>query len=128
MAAGTLDDMNSAREEVWLALSMLYLDTDIDGLLPACAQTLAASPYSREALAQLLFDEVHPALVYNLMSAAGVWDGFDRDWLCAHIRQRKAAWWAPIHVARWLRRADIRARWQRLDAIISALRATDSQS
>ena len=128
MAGTASNDTSDPREPVWVALSTLYLDTDIDALMPECAQTLAASPYSRDQLEQILFDEVHPALVYNLMSAAGVWDGFDRAWLCAHIRQRNAAWWAPIHLARWLRRADIRAQWQRLDAIIRALRASESQS
>jgi hypothetical protein len=117
---------DGARERIWIALSDLYLDTDIEDALEPCAHVLAASPFSRAELRAILFDEVHPALVDNLMSVAGEWAGFDADALCAHIRRSMAAWWAPIHVARWCRRGELRALWSRLDAIIAGLRSPES--
>jgi hypothetical protein len=77
------------RRPVWLALSWLYLDTDLDGQLPALADTLAASPYSLADLENILRRELHPVLQWNLLAAAGVWDGFDAHWLEQQILRRR---------------------------------------
>ncbi|KFN43865.1 DUF7079 family protein [Arenimonas oryziterrae] len=113
----------TARERVWMALSELYLDTETDGFIAPCARVLAQSPFSRDELAQIWLDEVHPVLSYNLLAPAGVWDGFDRDWLCAEIRRQPRGWRARLQPAWWLRRADMRRRWSQLDAIIADLRS-----
>jgi len=65
------------RRPVWVALSDLFLDTDIAPMLEALAHKLAAAPYSIEELEHILYREVYPACAANLRSVAGVWDGFD---------------------------------------------------
>ena len=116
------------RECVWIALSDLYLDTDVDALIAPCARVLASSPFTRDELRAMLFDDVHPVLVTNLLSVAGEWAGFDPAWLCARIRRRRAAWWAPLAFSRWLQRGEMRALWQRVDAIIGVLRSPESRA
>ncbi len=77
------------RRPVWLALSELFLDTDIETLLPSLAHALAASAYSEAELERILRDEVQPLLQWNLLSVAGVWDGFDAEWLEHSILARR---------------------------------------
>ncbi|WP_369942469.1 DUF7079 family protein [Xanthomonas medicagonis] len=90
------DDL-AARREVWEALSELYLDTDVALRHPHIAAVLAASPYRPDTLREMLLRDVHPRLAPNLSSVAGVWEGFDIDWLSAAIQrgegvQRWSAW------------------------------------
>jgi hypothetical protein len=116
------------RERVWIALSDLYLDADVDDVIAPCARVLAQSPFSRDELHAILFDEVHPVLVVNLLSVAGEWAGFDAAWLCARIRERRMAWWPPLTFSRWRLRGEMRALWQRVDAIIAVLRSPEPRA
>ncbi|MBO9768822.1 MULTISPECIES: DUF7079 family protein [Xanthomonas] len=109
-----------AQRRVWEALSRLYLDNDScdqDGV----ARVLAASPFTLEQLRTMLLHEVHPVLIGNLRSMAGVWDGFDPDWLAAAIQARRARRWH--WPARWHRCGHARAQWALLAPKIAALRA-----
>lgn len=95
------DDDLAARRQVWVALSDLYLDTEVESLHEACAQVLADSPYTLHDLERMLREDVDPLLRRNLMVPAGVWDGFDADWLVARIleNQRKlrlGRWFNPL--------------------------------
>jgi len=112
-----------SREDIWIALSDLYLDTDIEPFLEPCAQLLAESTFSREELQHMLLEEVHPALVTNLLSVAGEWGSFDRDWLCARLRKKRSAWNPRVWLARRIMRGYARTQWQRLDEIIVRLRS-----
>ncbi|SBV52755.1 hypothetical protein XBLMG947_3553 [Xanthomonas bromi] len=79
----------AAQCRVWEALSRLYLDNDSrddDNI----AHVLAGSPFTLEQLRTMLLHEVHPVLIGNLRSVAGVWDEFDPDWLAARIQARQA--------------------------------------
>jgi hypothetical protein len=81
---------------VWLALSELYLDTELSSdQLEHLAKTLAASPYSRAELEAILLTELHPVLAANLLAVAGVWSGFDAAWLQGRIlaRSRRRLCW-----------------------------------
>jgi hypothetical protein len=121
-------EFDSPREKVWVALSDLYLDTDIEPFVEPCAALLADSPFSREELARILFDEVHPALVLNLMSVAGEWGGFETSWLCERIRgQQAGSAWRRCLARRLLRRYP-RTLWRRLDEIIVRLRSSRTAS
>jgi hypothetical protein len=87
-----------ARRPVWEALSAMFLDTDVALDRDWRAQNLAESPYSLEELDAILADEVYPVCKANLMCVAGVWSGFDPDWLQAAIlrrlsRQRRFSSW-----------------------------------
>jgi hypothetical protein len=86
-----LDIIN--RRPVWAALSCLYLDTELSADdLAHLAEQLADSPYSVDELKFILFAEIHPVCLGNLRQVAGIWSGFDSDWLEARILQRQRAW------------------------------------
>ena len=92
----------AARRPVWVALSELWLDTELqDRDLSHIARVLHDSGYGREALEAILFDEVAPVVYRNLYSVAGEWAGFDEDWLCGEIlgALRRRGW-----LGRWLLR------------------------
>src|SRR5688500_1297338 len=66
------------RAPVWIALSELFLDTELqDDDRERIAKTLAASPYSEKKLEEILRFEVTPVLKANLRCVAGEWSGFD---------------------------------------------------
>jgi hypothetical protein len=84
------------RRPVWIAWSDLYLDNELSpGDLEYLAERLAASPYSADELRYILLVEVHPACAGNLRQVAGIWSGFDADWLQQAIlsRQRRRLRW-----------------------------------
>jgi hypothetical protein len=118
-----------ARRPVWLALSELYLDTDYRSSVRGIARELAASPYSRDDLHSILRNEVHPVLARNLCITAGVWDGFDQDWLGQQIlrNERRGLWRGRP----WCSRRLLRHFWDLLEPRIRRQRdddpATDHQ-
>ena len=67
---------------VWIALSELFLDTQLrEKDLDRIAAVLAASAYSEERLEEILRFEVTPVLKCNLMSVAGEWAECNEEWL-----------------------------------------------
>jgi hypothetical protein len=88
------------RRPVWEALSDLFLDTELtDDVREGLARRLAASPYTIEELRAILYDEVYPACKSNLLSVAGVWTGFDLDWLENEILTHRRAWRWPLFLS-----------------------------
>ena len=82
------------RKPVWEALSELFLDTELDDDdHKRIATVLARSGYTVEEMETILRREVGPAVSGNLLSTAGVWDGFDGDYLEAAILHRENSWW-----------------------------------
>ncbi len=109
------------RRPVWAALSCLYLDSDLTpDDLDHLVRVLAASPYSAVELEWILLTEVHPACVANLLAVAGVWAGFDADWLQDRIIARHRARWRwparllPFRKALAMRAAPLFARAARI--------------
>ena len=113
-------DDDAARVPVWIALSGLYLDTEVEAFHDAIAATLAASPFALDELHAMLMYDVHPVLFTNLMAPAGVWDGFDDTWLVERIRARGGR--RRRGIAHWFR-SDIDAQWAAIAARVAALRA-----
>ena len=66
------------RRDVWIALSDLFLDTDVRLSYPYIARVLAASPYSTNELALIFQNEVAPAVESNLFEVAGRVGQFSR--------------------------------------------------
>ena len=92
------------RRPVWLALSDLFLDTDVNLLRAGNVCTLAASPYTLDELDAILREEVYPACSFNLSLVAGEWAGFDADWLERRILcggPPPRSWWRRL--GRYLR-------------------------
>lgn len=109
------------RDPVWQAYARLYLDTDYRREVRAAAREAAAFGYTEAELHMILLHEVHPVLRSNLVATAGVWDGFDPDWLRARILHRSRR-------PRWLRldgclRAHAEHLWRLLAPRIRRLRA-----
>lgn len=76
----------ATRRPVWLAISELFLDTNLEAVdIRRIATELARSPYSLEDLDNILLHEVYPACHWNLVSIAGEWSAFDPDWLESRI-------------------------------------------
>lgn len=120
-------EQGDPRLPVWLALSDLYLDTDVVALYPQIANVLASSPYTVDALRETLMYDIHPVLYPNLMIVAGEWAGFDDDWLLVRIAQvRKQPRWRRrlSHLfVRW-----IRDDWHAVAAMIVELRAATTSA
>ena len=122
------DAPTSQRTAVWIALSELWLDTELDAAdLDQVARVLAASPFGAEELRWIHEAEVAPVLSRNLRATAGVWDGFDREWLareCAAAARRSSGLGARLGRA-W-RRAHVRRHtheaWCAIEARVAALR------
>ncbi|MDD0844798.1 DUF7079 family protein [Pseudomonas sp. Gutcm_11s] len=80
--------MSASREEVWLALSELWLDNQLDEHDHRhIARVLLASGLSVDELQGIYLEEVAPLLWGNHWTTAGVWDGFDAHWLSAGCRR-----------------------------------------
>jgi hypothetical protein len=118
---------DDARVAVWHALSELYLDTDVVAFYPQVAEVLAKSPYSLDALHEMLMYDVHPALYANLTIVAGEWAGFDRDGLLARIAHVRTQ-------PRWRRRfshlfaREIRDDWRKVAGRVADLRAASTST
>ncbi len=82
------EDLES-RKRVWIALSNLFLDTDVSLLTESTAQELASSPYSLDDLEEILTTEIYPVCKYNLWNLAGEWAGFDEDWLVERVSKKR---------------------------------------
>ncbi|MCC4594431.1 hypothetical protein NRY95_02540 [Xanthomonas campestris pv. phormiicola] len=109
----------AARREVWAALSELYLDDDVATRHAHIAAVLAASPYAPQTLRRMLLHDVHPRLAPNLLSVAGVWQGFDAAWLSVAIQRGEGVQRWPA----WRTRAYPREQWRLLLPRLLALRA-----
>lgn len=114
-------DDDAARIPVWVALSGLYLDTEVERFHDAIAATLAASPFDLDELHAMLMHDVHPVLFTNLMAPVGVWDAFDEAWLVARIRARGGR--RRRGLAQWCFRGEMQAQWAAVAARVTALRA-----
>lgn len=75
------------RKQIWLALSTLYLDTELQSYdFENMAKIIEKSPYTLAEVKNINKYEVFPILQPNLLSVAGVWEGFDEKWLITSIQ------------------------------------------
>lgn len=72
------------RLPLWIALSDLFLDTDVTPMLPYIARTIVEGGWSIEAAEAALRWEVRPAFYHNFLDVAGEWAG----WPDAYVRER----------------------------------------
>ena len=80
------------RLPAWDALSEFFLDTELqpDDYV-RIAKRLAMTPYSESEIEEILVCEVCPVCRWNMISVAGEWAGFDREWLKEQIGPRYGA-------------------------------------
>lgn len=102
------------RRPVWLALSNLFLDTELQEYdLQSIARTLAESPYSLSNIETILYREVYPVCIANFSGVAGEWAGFNPQFLEESILRSigfRGTLGRLFQPRRWL----IRDEWQRV--------------
>lgn len=100
------------RKPLWVALSDLFLDTELDELdFIIIAEEMKKSGYPPEELHRILMEEVFPVCILNLHHPAGVWEGFDEDWLVERILESKK----PVEFKRFLHKRNfgmIKKEWE----------------
>ncbi|WP_019584741.1 DUF7079 family protein [Deinococcus apachensis] len=71
------------RWSLWIALSGLWLDTEVmEDDLCSSARVAAVSGYSDDEVSIIFWQEAAPVVAGNLLTPIGVSSGFDEDWLC----------------------------------------------
>jgi hypothetical protein len=115
------DEELQRRKPIWTALSELWLDTEIDTTaIQRIAYAAEASGYSIEVLNEIYLYEVAPVVSVNLLVPAGVWLGFDEEWLHAEARKRaesRSLWlriWVWSGVGRKLMTYATEEHWQEI--------------
>lgn len=87
----------NGRQKVWLALSELYLDTELDDSdYKMIIRVSEEASFGLKDLRRIDYYEVMPAVGTNLISMTGVWSGFDPDWLfneCEKNSCRRRSFW-----------------------------------
>jgi len=122
------DAQFAAHTAVWCALSDLFLDTEPDdNTYNFIARECANSPFSCSEIKEILVDEVSPVCRINLLSVAGVWDGFDQQWLIEKVeQQRKKNCHRIIAWPPWLKNIGFQGflaqQWQIIEHKIQQLR------
>lgn len=80
------------RRPVWQQISRLFLDQELDGIVyRSIARTINESGYTLEEAEQILWSELFPVLECNLRDPAGIWDGFDMEWLEGEILHNRGS-------------------------------------
>ncbi|HFA51134.1 MAG TPA: hypothetical protein ENJ95_19155 [Bacteroidetes bacterium] len=70
------------RKEVWKAISLFYLDTELqEPDYKYITEIFKKSNLTLAELKEIDLLEVFPALQLNLTNVAGEWAGFDEEWL-----------------------------------------------
>ena len=74
------------RLPLWKALSDLFLDTALeDADFKHIATQVLDSSFPPDAVQEILWEEVFPALADNLRIGTGEWSAFEDDWLKSRI-------------------------------------------
>ena len=77
------------RIPVWDSLQMLFMDTDVTLDYDHIVRTCRASKYTADEIEAILFNEVMPAVRFNLlMLPAPEWCGFEVEWLKDRILKK----------------------------------------
>ena len=103
---------------------MLFMDTDVSLSHAYVARECADSSYALEAIEEIFFAEVFPALRWNLVHIAGEWAGFEIDELSALVLRRHRFGKRRA----WFLRSYARTQWRAIEPRIRALRLTSRPS
>jgi hypothetical protein len=110
------------RTPLWMAMSNFYLDNELtENDIQYIAKTCAESPYTMKEIERIMFTEVWPAFVQNLLSVAGEWAGWDQDF----VQQRVLEYYKPRIYFSWRFNPAKRffcSRWMEVENGISMFR------
>ncbi|QLG46141.1 DUF7079 family protein [Costertonia aggregata] len=74
------------RKPIWIAISDFYLDTELDDVsFKYIAKKIHESTFTFEEVKQIDRTDVFPVLYGNLLTVAGIWSGFNEEWLVPTI-------------------------------------------
>lgn len=121
------DSATQAKVNLWAALSTLFLDTEIDVHLEQISSVCAASQHSIDELQQILFQEVAPVCMPNMLTVAGEWTGFDEEQLVTKIlehKNKKQSAFGKLLKPQWgiIARLYIGKDWQKVSDLIKQKR------
>jgi hypothetical protein len=108
----TRNPLTPQERQACILLSEIFLDTE---LTPWHIHGLASSlhplaiPVSK--LEQILRYDVFPTLYPNCLSVAGVWAGFDEEWLIGEVNARRSSGF------RWISSAVNAVAWHSIGAV-----------
>ncbi len=119
--------MNESRKQIYIALSELFLDTDTASHFDHISDVCASSEFSAEALSTMLYNDVAPVCMPNLLMVAGEWSGFDEDQLMEKIieqQSRKKSSIAQLFKPQWgfIARIYIGKDWNKVKELIEEKR------
>ncbi|QGX40764.1 DUF7079 family protein [Permianibacter aggregans] len=107
------------RLPVWDALQMLFMDTDVTFEYESITRICAASSYTIAELEAILFNEVLPAVRFNMfLFPAPEWTGFEREWLKNRVLKKHRFGKRKPLLLRWY----THCHWHKLKAMIEQQR------
>ena len=113
------DDERDRRLPVWLALSELFLDTQLQADdYRRIARTLSASGFDMDELHRILEAEVAPAFVGNLLSVAGEWAGWSEDEVRRHVERQLRSARPMRRLRRFLAGSHVRDEWAKIRPLL----------
>ncbi len=121
--------MTQTRKQLWIAMSDLWLDQDLEAYqLQSIADVVRESGLDEPELDKIFALELAPFLGANHLTATGVWDGFDRQWVCqqARIRYTRYRWRDRVSAALGITTYAARPYWNRVKAMAFGSRPEDS--
>lgn len=109
------------RTPVWDCMQDLFMDTDVSTSYDFIARRCAESKYSVDELEKILFNEVLPALRFNMFALpAPEWAGFQTEWVVKRIIEKHRFGKSKP----WILRRYTQQHWSCIKPAIDALRAT----
>ncbi|WP_444926778.1 hypothetical protein ACJJI4_01265 [Microbulbifer sp. TRSA002] len=108
------------RTPIWDCLQALYMDTDVSLSYEYIAKCCGQSKYSLKELEEILFNEVLPALRFNMLDfPAPEWAGFETKWVVERVLKKHR------HGERrpWVLRTYTNGHWKKLKPLIEIERA-----
>ena len=107
------------RTPVWDLMQDLYMDTDVTLSYELISKACANSKYTIDELESILFNEILPALRFNMVEMpAPEWAGFETGWVVERIlKKHRFGKRKP-----WLLRRYTKNHWVAIKPLIEALR------
>lgn len=82
------DDISN-RAPVWNAMAAFFLDNELQEIeISHIAEVCSLSPYSQKELERIMFSEVWPAFLPNLLAITGEWSGWPEDFVIERVMKR----------------------------------------
>jgi len=113
------------RKPIWNCMQNFWMDTDPEIFLPQVVAICSKSKYSTEELEAIYWNEVYPAISFNLgMAPAPEWSGLELEWLSRQILKKHR--FGKHFPPKWLDPYS-RKWWHKLEQGLTKVRKTSSR-